>query len=112
MRERQKMQTFDWLIFAGLAAVGLYLGVALDGMVALASTGSWSSVILILVLSAGGIVFYLLAQGVFEFISTGRFSAPKQLQKPRKPLALILALPLGLIVGMVGAQFGLSKMLL
>jgi len=106
------MQTFDWLIWAGLAATGVFLGFAIDGMFDLARTGSWRSILVILVLAGCWTGFYLLSLRVFEFISTGRFSAPRQLQKPRKPLALIFGLPIGIVIGVIGAQFGLSDLLL
>jgi hypothetical protein len=112
MRERQKMQTFDWFIWVALAAMGIFLGLAIDGMFDLARTGSWRTIIVTLVLSGCWIVFYLLLERVFEFISTGRFSVPKQTQKRYKPLALLFGLPIGIIIGVIGAQFGLSDMLL
>lgn len=112
MRKRQKMQTFDWFNFAALVAVGVFLGLAIDGLFALATMGAWGSILMIIALSAGFIVVYLILERVFEFISTGRLSAPRQLQKPRKPLVMVFGLPLGIIIGIIGAQFGLADLLL
>jgi hypothetical protein len=112
MRTRQKMQTFDWFSFAALVAVGVFLGLVIGGLFALAAIGAWGSILMIIALSAGFIVFYLILERVFEFISTGRFSAPRQLQKPRKPLVMVFGLPLGIIIGIIGAQFGLGDLLL
>lgn len=112
MRARQKMQIFDWMIWTCLAAIGIFLGLAIDAMVDLARIGAWRSIIVTLALFGGWIVFYLLLIRVSEFISTGRFSAPKQLQKPRKPLALLFALPAGIIIGLIGAQVGLQDLLI
>ncbi len=112
MRTRQKMQTFDWFNFAALFAVGVFLGLAIDGLFALAAMGAWSSILMIIAVSAGFIVFYVILERVFEFISTGRLSAPRQLQKPRKPLILLFGLPLGITIGIIGAQFGLDDLLL
>jgi len=112
MRERQKMQTFDWVIWAALVAMGGFLGMAINGMVGLARAGSWWSIVIVLVPFGGWLVFYLLSLRLGTFISTGRFSEPKQLQKRRKPLMLLLGLPLGLLIGVIGAQFGLDRLLL
>jgi hypothetical protein len=106
------MQTFDWLNWAALVAVGVMLGLVIDGMVDLAETGSWRSIIIILVVFGCWCIFYLLLERLFNFIFIGRLSAPKQLQKPRKPLALLFALPIGIIIGVIGAQFGLGELLL
>ncbi len=111
MRERQKMQTFDWFNWAGLFVIGVLLGLVIDGMVDLASTGSWRSIIVIIVLFGGWFIFYLLMERVFNLFSIGRWSAPRQLQKPRKPLALHFALPIGIAIGVIGAQFGLADMI-
>ncbi|WP_157058985.1 hypothetical protein [Loktanella sp. 5RATIMAR09] len=112
MKPRQSMQMFDWLNSIALVAVGVFLGVAIDGLVDLATVGAWGSIIMILGLSAGGLVFYVLIERVINFISIGRFSEPQQLQKPRKPLALYFALPIGIIIGVIGAQFGLAELIL
>jgi len=111
MHERQKMQSFDWLIFVCLVAVGTYLGSAIDSMIDLARAGSWWSILFVLFLFACALAFYLLSGAVLEFLSTGRFTAPKQLQKRRRPLALLLAVPAGIVIGIIGAQFGLTEML-
>ena len=112
MKKRQKMQTFDWFHWAALVAIGVFLGLAIDGLVDLATVGAWGSIIMILGLSAGGLVFYFLIERVINFISIGRFSEPQQLQKPRKPLALSFAPPNGIIIGVIGAQFGLANLIL
>lgn len=112
MRARQKMQMFDWIIWVCLAAIGVYLGLAIDAMVDLARMGAWQSIIVTLALFVGWIVLFLLLMRVFEFISTGSFSPPKQLQKRRKPLALLFALPVGITIGLIGAQIGLQDLLL
>ncbi len=111
MRQRQSMQMFDWFNWAALAAIGVFLGLALDGLVDLAFLGAWGSIIVILALSAGWLVFYFLIERVMNFISIGRFSAPQQLRKLRKPLALHFALPIGIIIGLIGAQFGLRELI-
>ncbi len=112
MKKRQKMQTFDWFHWAALVAIGVFLGLAIDGLVDLATVGAWGSIIMILGLSAGALVFYFLIERVINFISIGRFSEPQQLRKPRKPLALSFALPNGIIIGVIGAQFGLANLIL
>ncbi len=112
MSKRQEMQTFDWLNWAALVAIGVFLGLAIDGMVDLAATGSWRSIIIILGVFGCWYIFYLLSERLFQFISTGRFSAPKQLQARPRPLALLFGLPFGIIIGVIGAQLGLGDMLL
>lgn len=112
MRKRPKMQGFDWFHGAALAAVGLFLGFALEGMARLAMAGSWLGIIGILVPFAGFLVFYVFLERITEFISTGRFFLPKQSVKEHKPLGVLFSLPLGILIGVVGAQFGLQDMLL
>lgn len=112
MRPRQSMQMFDWINWIAILAVGVFLGLAINGLVDLAAVGAWGSIMVILGLCAGGLVLYFLIERVINFISIGRFSAPQQLQKPRKPLALFFALPIGIIIGVIGAQFGLGDLLL
>ncbi|MCK0095271.1 hypothetical protein MWU60_06785 [Yoonia sp. F2084L] len=112
MKQRQKMQTFDWFNWLALVAIGVFLGLVIDGFVDLATVGAWGSILMLLGLSAAGVVFYLFVERVMNFISIGRFSQPQQLQKPRKPLALHFALPVGIIIGLIGAQFGLADLIL
>lgn len=112
LRARQKMQTFDWFLWAALVAAGVFIGLAVNGLFVLAVMGAWGSIVTTLAVAACGIVFYLLIERIFNFISTGRWSLPRQLQKPRKPLVLLFGLPLGILIGLIGAQFGLSELLL
>ncbi|MEL6641909.1 MAG: hypothetical protein AAFP98_11460 [Pseudomonadota bacterium] len=105
------MQTFDWFNWAALAVIGVLLGFAIDGLLDLAAAGAWGSIIVLLSISAGWLVFYFLWERLMNFVFIGRFSQPQQLQKPRKPLALHFALPIGIVIGVIGAQFGLSELM-
>lgn len=112
MKPRPSMQMFDWLNWIGIFVVGVLLGIAFNGLFGLATVGAWGSIIMILGLSAGGLVSFFLIERVINFISIGRFSEPQQLRKLRKPLALYFALPIGIIIGAIGAQFGLAELIL
>ncbi len=113
MRHRRKMQAGDWLNGATLLVVGVFLGLAVPGLVRLAGTDFWPLAILIPVLFGSVFLFDLLLGGLINRIfSTGIKPARRRQGKERKPLVLLLSLPAGLLVGVIGAQFGLGDILL
>ena len=112
MKPRPSMQVFDWLNWIGIFAVGVFLGMALDSLIDLANVGAWGSIFMLLGLSTAGLIAFFLMERMINFIAIGRFSEPKQLRKLRKPLALSFALPIGIITGVIGAQFGLANLIL
>ncbi len=112
MSERRKMQGFDWFNAAAIVAIGVFLGLAIDGMVDLVGTPFWPLIIIIPVIFGCWYVFYLFLERVSDWLFTGRFFVTKQKINKRKPLTLLFSLPIGIVIGVVGAQFGLGDMLL
>jgi hypothetical protein len=107
------MQLGDWLNAATLLIIGVLLGIAIDAMAQLATTPYWPLVILI-PLMFGGV---LLLDGLLNRLANRIFPSAirtvgKSESKPRKPLALLLSLPAGLILGIVLARFGLANTVL
>lgn len=113
MKERQKMNAFDWFIGAGLLAVGLYLGVAIGELLSLDGMAFWGAILYILVPFTLVFVLILLADRVIERGIWKAFTLkPSRPLKKPAPLALLMSLPLGLLIGVVGAPFGLTELLL
>lgn len=113
MSNRPRMEPGDWINAALILAVGLFLGLALSNMIRLASTPSWPLVILIPALFGAVLLFDRMIGGLFEKIfPSGLRSASISKGKKRKPLALLGSLPMGIIIGLIGAEFGLDDLLL
>jgi uncharacterized membrane protein YfcA len=113
MSERRKMQGIDWLIGASSMAVGLFLGLAVGEWVQMEGIARWLTIIYIFIPFAFVFVFIFFLSDVTDwvFFSRVRSSAARR-EKRRKPLALLFTLPVGLVIGAIGAQFGLSELLL
>ncbi|WP_295070322.1 hypothetical protein [Tabrizicola sp.] len=113
MPNRRKMGPGDWLTATAFLAMGLFLGLALANMVLLVGTASWPIIILIPLLFAGVLVFDSLLGRLFgRFFPSGVRPASHPAPKERRPLVLLLSLPAGLVIGVVGARFGLDDLLL
>ena len=113
MANRRKMQIGDWFNGAGLLAVGVFLGLAVANMVQLIGTIFWPVIIVIPVLFGGFFLLVLLLDGLVDRIfGSGIKPAPNSKAKQRRPLTLLFCLPLGVVIGVIGAQFGLDNILL
>lgn len=113
MPNRRKMEPGDWFNATAFLAIGLLLGLALANMVPLLGTPFWPVVILIPLLFAGVLVFDSLLGRLFERIfPSGVRPASHPAPKERRPLGLLLSLPAGLVIGVIGARFGLDDLLL
>ena len=113
MSERRKMQGIDWVIGASSVAVGLFLGLAVGEWVKMEGIARWLTIIYIFI--PFGFVFlfiFFLDEVTDRVFFTGVKSSAAKREKRRKPLALLLTLPVGLVIGAIGAQFGLSELLL
>jgi hypothetical protein len=113
MSDRQPMDPFDWLIASLLAAVGLFLGIAVHFMTQLSEAAFWPVAIISFVLFFGIVAFHRILLRVAERIFSGKIRAGRH-TKPRgkKPLALLLAVPVGLVGGMVVGWLGLGDEIL
>ncbi len=105
------MRAGDWANAAVNLVVGVLLGVAINGLVQLISTGSWFLAVLIAVLST---VFLLLLwfDGLFDKVFPSGVQPARKPQMLPKPLARRLSLPAGLILGVILASLGLDEWLL
>lgn len=113
MAIRRKMQLGDWFNCAMLLAVGLFLGLALANMVQLIGTPFWPIIIIIPVLFGGVFLLEWLLDSLVERVfGLGIKPAPKSKNGHRRPIILLLSLPAGIVIGLVGMQFGLDDILL
>jgi len=111
MSDRRKMQLGDWFNGAALFAVGLFLGLAIGEWLTLEGTAFWLTIIYIFIpFSFVFLLIFFLGEVTDRSFFSG-VKAPKRPEKP-KPLALLATFPSGLIVGAIGAQLGLSEILL
>jgi FtsH-binding integral membrane protein len=100
MNDRRAMTWTDWLNAGGLAAVGLFLGIALHLMTQLSAAAFWPVLIISIVGFFGVIAFDRVLDWVSERIFSGKIRAGKHTKpKGRRPLAMLLAVPFGLLVG-------------
>ena len=113
MRERRDMQLGDWLNAATFLVIGVLLGIAIDAMAQLATTAYWPLVILI-PLMFGGVLLLdgLLNRLVNRIFPIAIRTVGKTQPQPRKPLALLLSLPAGLLLGIALARLGLANTIL
>ena len=113
MGDRRSMQFGDWINAAALLAVGVFLGLAIEGLVQLIGSPFLPQALLTVLLFAGVFLLYLALDALVERVfNTGVKPARLARKKERKPLALLLSLPAGLVIGVIGAQFGLRGLLL
>lgn len=117
MSERRNMEPGDWLNAAVNVLIGLFLGVALNGLLQLFADGAWAVALVIAVMAFGAAVFLIFFDGLvgklFErvFPSGVRPShSPKA--EDRKPIARLLSLPLGIFLGAILAGLGLTNAIL
>ncbi len=113
MSNRRRMQLGDWLNGAALLAVGVFLGLAIHNMAQLVGTAFWPMIIIIPVLFGGVFLLVLVFDGLIDRIfPSGIVPATQQKTKERRPLALLSSLPTGIIIGVIGAHFGLGEIML
>jgi len=102
------MQFDDWLNGAALLAVGVFLGLAVSEFLKLDGAAVWRAILSIII--PFGFVFLLIV--LMDRIGGPVKPAAVRRWIKRKPLALQFFLPAGILIGAVGAQFGLTEILL
>lgn len=113
MSERRRMQVGDWFNAAINIVIGLFLGVAADGLVQLATTDFWPMTVIILFLFAGVFLFErVVDKSIDTLFPSGIRPARKPQVKERTPLPRLLSLPAGVVLGIVLARTGLDTMIL
>ncbi len=112
MSDRRKMQFGDWLSGAAMLAMGIFLGLAVGEWVKLDGAAFWLTIIYVFI--PFGFVFlfiFFMTDLLDRFNGAVKPAAVRRWEK-RKPLALLFFLPAGVLMGTIGAQFGLSEILL
>jgi hypothetical protein len=113
MTERRAMTWSDWLNAGALAAVGLFLGIAVQLMTQLSAAAFWPVLILSMMGFFGVIAFDRVLDWVSERIFSGKIRAGKHTRpKGRRPLALLLAVPVGLVAGFALSWLGYGDAIL
>ncbi len=113
MGDRRKMQIGDWLNGAAILAVGLFLGMAVGELINLEGAAFWLTIVYVFI--PFGFVFlfiFFLDDLMDRSLFSGIKPASSNGTEKRKPLALLFSLPTGFVIGVIGAQFGLSEVLL
>lgn len=106
------LQPADWLYIVAYAVVGVWLGIALDGLVWLLTNDYWVVAVL-LVLMFGGIVLFdaLLDWGVDRLFPGGVRKVLKSARQRRSPWLRRWSLPAGVVLGVILARLGLDSLL-
>ncbi len=114
MENRRKMMLSDWFNSAGLCIVGLYLGLVVQSMSQLIGSALfWPMLIFIMIMWGIMSLFYNVIEGFFDWMfPNGIKPAENPPAKERKPLARLLSLPCGIILGVMLAELGLKDTLL
>jgi hypothetical protein len=108
-KERRRMQAGDWFNAAINLLIGLLLGSAVDGLVRLVATGAWLSAAIITGLFGGVFLFMLVVDKATDRLFTvGIRPASRPRVKRRTPLLRLMALPVGVLLGVVAARLGLD----
>ena len=107
-----EMQWGHWLDAAVSIVVGVFLGIAIDGLVLLMTTAFWPLAVIMPLLAAA---FFLLDSWFGRLIDkvfpNGIRAARKPKKPGRKPLLLVLSLPVGVVLGVVLARLGIGYQL-
>jgi len=107
------MEAGDWLNAFIYIGIGLFLGIAADGIVQLATTAFWPIAVILVLLFTGIFIFELILDKLFDFILPIGIRPPRERkEKGRTPLPLLLSFPVGMAIGIVLARFGLGKTIL
>ena len=117
MSERRDMEPLDWMSAAFNVAIGLFLGLALNGLLALVADGLWFVAVSTVVIAAMAVLALLTFDGllgrlIHRFFPGGVRPAASAKPRGRPPTVLLLSLPAGLALGLILAQLGLTRTML
>jgi hypothetical protein len=109
MTDRRRMEWGDWINAAFLGAMGLFLGLAGHLMTQLSPAAFWPVAIIGIVLFFGIIAFDQILDWISGRIFSSGIRAGRQTKpKGKRPLALLLAVPSGLSLGLAMGWLGLA----
>ena len=107
MSDRRAMTLTDWLYAGALAAVGLFLGIAVQLMTQLSAAVFWPVVILSALGFFGILAFGTVLDRVSERLFSGKIRAGAHTRpRGRRPLALLFAVTAGLLAGVLFSRLG------
>lgn len=114
MEDRRKMELGDWFSGAGLCIVGLYLGLVVHGLSLLVGTALFWPMLIFIMMMWGIMCLFDNVIGRFFgwMFPSGVKPATSPSAKERKPLARLLSLPCGIVLGVILGAFGLRDTLL
>lgn len=107
------MNMGDWFNSIAFLAVGIYVGLAVDGILKLDWVIFWifaigMPIVFWVFIALSGMIDGLIDRILPGGIKPARNPRPKE----RKPLLVLFSLPAGVVAGLVGARFGLAGLLL
>ena len=107
------MRAGDWLNGLDIIVIGVFIGLALDSLLQLSGKVFWIAAIGTPVLIGAVFLFGSIFDRLIDrMFSSGFNKSPNPKAKEPKPFALLLSLPVGIAIGIMGAQFGLGDVLL
>lgn len=113
MSVRRRMQVGDWGNAAINGVIGVFLGVATDGLVQLVTTAFWPLAVVIPFLFAGLFPFIWVFDKLTDRVFPSEVRPARQPRAERRtPLPRLLSLPAGLALGVALARLGLGKAIL
>jgi CBS domain containing-hemolysin-like protein len=111
--DRREMQLGDWINVVVNLLIGLLLGSAVHGLVEMVVDGFWLMAVVTVVLFTVVFLFVFVFDKIFDLIfPIGIRAANAPENRGRKPLARVLSLPLGFVLGVLLAMAGLDGPLL
>lgn len=112
MRSRRSMRVGDWFNGLSILGIGVLIGVIVDMLFQLSGTAFWISAIGAPLIGGGVIFLGTIIDKLFDKLFPSGFKKPRTSKaKERKPFAILLSLPVGIVIGIIGAQFGLGDAL-
>jgi hypothetical protein len=111
------MEPLDWMSAAFNVGIGLFLGLALNGLLGLVADGFWVVALAMAVIGGGAALAVLafdqlLTRATDRIFPGGIQPAANPKPRGRRPMARLMSLPAGLVLGMGLAQLGLTQTIL
>lgn len=116
MSERRDMEPLDWMSAAFNVAIGLFLGLALNGLLALVADGLWFVAVSTVVIAAMAVLALLAFDGLLGRLIHRVFPGGVRPATSAKPsadgLPVLQRSPVGLALGLILALLGLTRTML
>jgi hypothetical protein len=111
------MDAGDWINAAFLIAIGLLMGLVVDGLWGLVEGGAWRLAVVTALVGGAAVLLLFWFDGLVgrllgQLFPGGVRPAPARSPRPRKPVALLVSLPAGLVLGIALARMGYTSAIL